>query len=144
MTTELRVFWCVTLVMFTEGCSSYTSVGYHQASDETGGEVRGYSSVKVGDLVRVMLADNTMVVGEITVLTSDTLTIDPDESYSHGQPLVIESESELEGLSIALESIRFIEKRQTGSGKTNLLVVGVLAVSFALIGWAISSTGGLM
>ncbi len=140
MSIFMRFFWLVTLLFFAGGCSSYKAVSAPHINDDVGMAHAWESSVKVGDMVRITLADNSEVEGKIMALSSETLALEGDETTKsidflgdlsvYYQPRVI-----------AVESILVVELQEHSSSKTFLLVSGIIVGCVGILGILFASSG---
>ena len=115
MSTAMRSFWLVTLLIFSGGCSSYKMVSSTRIQDETEIAVGWESSVKVGDEVRITLTDNGKVEGRIRSIPFEALTLEPIEPIKHTK-YTENIPSDILPRVIAADSIQVLEKRGASAG----------------------------
>ena len=143
MSTAMRFFWLVTLVIFSGGCSSYKVVSSPRIEDETEMAVGWESSVKVGDEVRITLTDNGKVEGRVMSISSEALTLEPIESFKHTKYTKNIPNDNLPRV-IAADSIRVLEIRSPSHGKSALLMVGIIGGVLGLLAIAVAASGGIL
>ena len=116
MSHLLRIFWLISLLFFTAGCSGYQTACYTrtEGSLAPGQDVGELCDLKPGDDVRLVLVDGIQVRGKVMTISSKELVLEqedqskPFQVYSSDQIYSIETESSGGGNSTA----------------TSLLVVG--------------------
>ena len=75
MSTLRRIFWMASLVVFLGGCSGFRQVGDRRhVPDDPIHDIT--ASLEVGDWVRLTLADEESVVGKVTELAANSLTLE--------------------------------------------------------------------
>ena len=137
MSHPMRIFWLITLIFFTAGCSGYQVACYTRTEGalEPGQGPGEICDLNPGDNVRLVLVDGIQVRGKVMTISSKELVLEqedqskPFQVYSSDQIYSIETESSGGGNSTA----------------TSLLVVGgiVLIVGAAILAKGMSDLNNM-
>ncbi|MFH2053285.1 MAG: hypothetical protein ABIK96_12520 [bacterium] len=137
MSRAKRIFWLVTLLLFTGGCSSYKAVSPPRVGDD-GWE----SAVRVGDQVSITLTDDGKVEGKVLAISSEALTLDGIETTDYTK-YPENLSGDYRPRVIAFDSIRILEKSHPSAGKTTLLISGIIVGALALLAVLVAASGGI-
>lgn len=71
----MKLFWLITLMFFTAGCSGYNVACYTRSEEplEPGQDVREICDLKPGDKVRVTLVDGEQVEGTVQIISASEI-----------------------------------------------------------------------
>jgi hypothetical protein len=98
MKTQLRIFWLVSLVFFTAGCSGFQPACFtgEEMGDEIATSLFEDCRLRAGDRVRITTTSGGKMVGDIQRITADWILIaptsgsEPHQLYTPSQILMIE------------------------------------------------------
>jgi len=139
--TAMRFFWLATLLLFAGGCSTYRVVSAPRTEGATESDAVWGSVLEVGDEVKITLTNNDQAEGKIFSISPKAINLEGDEAtkFTHSR----------EGYTgyylptvIAFDSIRILEKRFASSGRTSLLIGGIIVGCIAVLGILVGAGGG--